>query len=440
MNKIWLVIKREYLSRVRKKTFIIMTILGPLLMGVFYGALILIALAEEERAHTVMVIDQSTLKLGEELKTYSIRRPESKLKFVWKYDNYWDAIDNIEKENYHSILVLPKDPVKNPSSIFLKYKERPGMGTIRAIELELEKIIEEEKLALYNITKEQFDEIRVKISLKSSDISSKDLQGKDETPQFIIAVAFGFLIYMFILLYGVQVFRGVMEEKTNRIVEVIISSVRPFQIMMGKIIGIAFVGLTQFMIWVFFSGILFTVVGLFFAPTVMNQIESGNMEMQSEVAGIDIGALFNAAAMTNFFVMLPLFVFYFLGGYLLYASLFAAIGAAVDSETDSQQFMLPITLPLVFSFVIAQMALKDPEGKIATIFSLFPLTSPIVMMVRLPFMKIEYLWQLYLSMGLLIAGFVLTTWLASKIYRTGILMYGKKITWKELFKWLLYKN
>lgn len=441
MSKIWLVIKREYLSRVRKKSFIIMTILGPILMAAFYAVLIFIALSEEERPHTVMVVDNSSLKLGDELKKYNVLHPAGKLHFVWKYDDYWEAIDHIEKEDYQSVLMLPTDPVTHPGSIVLKYKDRPGSSTVKTIESELDKIIQGVLLAKNNITEEQLAEImQKKVSLKTSDISVRDMEGKDETAQYIIAIAFGFLIYMFILLYGVQVFRGVMEEKTNRIVEVIISSVRPFQIMMGKIIGIALVGLTQFLIWVIFSGTVITILSAVLAPTVMQQVETGDMNMHSEIGGVNTGQFFMAADMANLFVLLPLFVFYFLGGYLLYASLFAAIGAAVDSETDSQQFMLPITMPLILSFVIAQMALNDPEGNVATIFSMIPLTSPIVMMVRLPFMKGADIWQLFVSMGLLVAGFVFTTWIAARIYRTGILMYGKKVTYKELFKWLFYKN
>jgi len=441
MSKIWLVIKREYLSRVRKRSFIIMTILGPLLVAGFYGLLIWIALSEEERPHTVMVVDSSEMQLGDELKTYAIRRPQSKLRFTWKYDNYHEAKDHIYKEDYNSILFIPRDPVNNPKGIFMGYKDRPGMSTMRAIEIEMEKLIEEQKMVEYNITKEQFDNIRTKLSIKDQKIDeSGGEQTQDSMMQYMIAFIFGLLIYMFILLYGVQVLRGVMEEKTSRIVEVMVSSVRPFQLMMGKIIGIALVGLTQFLIWVLFSGTVMAAIGAAVAPSLMSQIETGSVEMQSEVAGMDVGSLLGTFGFVDFFVMLPLFVFYFIGGYLLYAALFAAIGSAVDSETDSQQFMLPVTLPLIFSFVIGQMVLKNPEGTLARVFSMIPFTSPIVMMIRLPFGIKEWQWELPLSMFLLVAGFVITTWLAGRIYRTGILMYGKKVTYRELFKWLFYKG
>lgn len=229
-----------------------------------------------------------------------------------------------------------------------------------------------------------------------------------------------------------------MEEKTNRIVEVMISSIRPFELMMGKIIGIALVGLTQFIIWIIFSGIAVSVISFFFAPSVMEQVEASSAAGQTEVAGMNVGMLLQALRDTNFLLIIPVFVFYFLGGYLLYASLFAAVGSAVDADTDTQQFMLPVTLPLVFSIAIGQMALNNPDGPMAVIFSMIPFTSPIVMMARIAG-EIS-IWEVLLSMILLVAGFIFTTWLASRIYRTGILMYGKKVTYRELWKWLTYRG
>jgi ABC-2 type transport system permease protein len=316
------------------------------------------------------------------------------------------------------------------------------MGMKQAIEIELEKLLEEQRLILYNLEPGVLDSVRVKVNLFEKKIKESSTGIKEEgdyaDQKFAVAMIAGFLIYMFILLYGIQVLRGVMEEKSNRIVEVIISSVKPFQLMMGKIIGVALVGLTQFIIWVIFSGIVITFVSLIFAPTLMEQVNAGAIQSQAEVGGMEVDSMLNLFNTTDFTVMITMFIFYFIGGYLLYSSLFAAVGSAIDSESDSQQFMLPVTLPLVFSIAIAQFVLKNPDGTLALIFSFIPLTSPIVMMVRIPF-GVAY-WELAVSAILLVAGFIFTTWLAAKIYRTGILMYGKKITYKEIWKWLMYKN
>jgi ABC-2 type transport system permease protein len=258
---------------------------------------------------------------------------------------------------------------------------------------------------------------------------------------------------MFIFMFGSQVMRGVIEEKTNRIVEVIVSSVKPFQLMMGKIIGVAMVGLTQFVLWILFTGIIITVVQQSFPdkfklkePTSMIQV---NQEM-NPAAGLSIeneknisdaeatNVVLEALASINFPLLLSAFIFFFIGGYLLYGALFAAIGAAVDNETDTQQFMLPITVPLIFAMVVAQSIVNDPNGPLALWLSMIPFTSPVIMMVRIPFGV--PVWQVGTSMALLVAGFILTTWVAARIYRTGILMYGKKVNYRELWKWMRYKG
>jgi ABC-2 type transport system permease protein len=281
--------------------------------------------------------------------------------------------------------------------------------------------------------------------------------GKDEKTNTEINMAIGFgcaiAIYFMIFLYGSQVMRGVIEEKTNRIVEVIVSSVKPFQLMLGKIIGVALVGLTQFILWIVLTLIISTTVNsiLFkdqIADTVKHNSQMEKVMKNDLTAGIDkmdkvdspneVIELFNNVNNINISKVLMCFAFYFLFGYLLYAALFAAIGSAVDSEADTQQFILPVTIPLIASFIIAQSVVTDPDSSMAQFFSIFPLTSPIVMMVRLPFDV--PIWELALSMFMLIVGFLFFTWMAGKIYRTGILMYGKKTTWKELGKWLFYKG
>ena len=258
------------------------------------------------------------------------------------------------------------------------------------------------------------------------------------------------MIYFFIFMYGIQIMRGVIEEKTSRIVEIIISSVKPFQLMLGKIIGIALVGLTQFMSWIILTGILYTLIMAFVMGGDIESLTQGQGALEDPNVQEALKSIGGAESLTpkamvdGILSEIPLaklllsFLFYFLGGYLLYGALLAAVGSAVDSEADSQQFMMPITIPLIFSFVVAQFVMDNPDGPLAFWLSMCPLTSPIIMMVRIPF-GVE-IWELLLSMTLLILGFIGATWMAAKIYRTGILMYGKKVTYKELWKWLFYKG
>ncbi|HRE95783.1 MAG TPA: ABC transporter permease, partial [Flavobacteriales bacterium] len=265
----------------------------------------------------------------------------------------------------------------------------------------------------------------------------------------VVGYVFALLIYMFIFLYGVQVMRGVIEEKTNRIVEIIISSVKPFELMLGKIIGIAMVGLTQFILWVLLTGLILILAQSLFFPDFYDAANQANFTqvangISPEQAAINFESneIYDLIFIRiNWALMLFMFLFYFIGGYLMYSALFAAIGAAVDSESDTQQFMMPITIPLVFGFIVAQMAIENPESNAVFWSSMIPFTSPVVMMVRVA-MGFEpgTIWQLYLSMALLVAGFITCTWIAGKIYRTGILMYGKKVSYKELFKWMFYKG
>jgi ABC-2 type transport system permease protein len=282
------------------------------------------------------------------------------------------------------------------------------------------------------------------------------MENKKTSSGFTTGIGFiaGFLIYMFIFIYGAQVMRGVMEEKTSRIVEVIISSVKPFELMLGKIIGVALVGLTQFLLWVVLTTCIYTVVTatLFKGESTEKKVEQliqsrtpaamQMMEMDSSSVSQNNWAVevTDAINNTNFPFIIAMFIFYFLGGYLLYSALFAAIGAAVDSETDTQQFMLPITIPLIVSFIMVQYVILNPHGNIAFWFSMIPFTSPIIMMVRIPFGMENHYGEVALSMMCLIAGFIFTTWLAGRIYRTGILMYGKKVNYRELARWLFYKG
>jgi ABC-2 type transport system permease protein len=437
MNKILLIIQREYLTRVKKKSFIVMTILGPLLMATLFVSPILIAKFSKDQDYKIKIIDESP-------KIFTTLLPGNEsISFVNDTISLKQAKDSFDADKYYGILYIPADIVRNSSAITLITDKQANIQVKSYIERTLQKQIEDAKLKSQGIDKQLLESIKTEINLKTI-----SLGGKQSNVELTTAVGFiaGILIYMFIFLYGVQVMRGVIEEKTNRIVEVIISSVKPFQLMMGKIIGIALVGLTQFLLWIIITFSLSTAAGAIFNENkfdaqkiamqsgTVNQVENIN----SESSKADINTIFENLDSINFTLILTCFLFYFLGGYLLYSALFAAIGAAVDNETETQQFMLPVTIPLIFSFIVAQTIITNPDSQLGFWFSIIPLTSPVVMMVRIAFGVPP--WEIALSMGLLIVGFLVATWIAAKIYRTGILLYGKKITYKELSKWLFYKD
>ncbi|MCZ4409391.1 ABC transporter permease [Cryomorphaceae bacterium 1068] len=449
MSKISLIIEREYVSRVRKKSFIIMTFLGPILIGGLLSLGVFLGM-NDSSIYNVLVVD-----LTPEIAFDSTSSPkpmfvdELKETSQVRFDYTTDGLTNAEFDSteYTLMLVLREDIMTFPEAEMV-FRKLPSMKARSYIKSQVERVIEDNKLIVESIPKEKFDEINTDLNIITVDAEDGSTSFKQE--QAFIGFGFAVLIYFFIFLYGVQVMRGVMEEKSNRIVEVIISSVKPFQLMMGKIVGVALVGLTQFLLWVILSGILFSVATSILAPelanagTMADQIQATE-EVANEVSkdAMEQAAIGEIAELilfrVNWPLMIGMFIFYFLGGYLLYASLFAAVGAAVDNETDTQQFMMPITIPLVFGFIVSEFALTNPEGAMVFWFSQFPLTSPIVMMVRGAMgFDSGTIWELVLSMTLLIAGFVFCVWLAGKIYRVGILMYGKKVSYKELAKWLKY--
>jgi len=437
MNTILLIVQREYWTRVRKKSFVVMTLLGPLLVSIFYGFLIWVSMAEETPVYHVLVLDETPDGMGEELTTTA----GDGIVFETGLPGNLTTLTELlyKREEVDAVLVFPLRAFENPSSIYLGYKTPPSLESRSGISSAVEQVLEKRKLAFYDIPQSTFDEIRKRMDMPIRKLKeSGSLQSDDSLLRTALGLGSGFLIYMFIFLYGVMVMRGVLEEKTNRIVEIIISSVKPFQLMMGKILGIALVGLTQFVIWALLSGLAMAIVGGIMAPDALEQARQGSLQTQAEMGGINTGEVLGMIAGINWFVILGSFVFFFLGGYLLYSSLLAAIGAAVDAETDTQQFMLPVSLPLAFSLVISMNIIKNPDGPWATFFSIFPLTSPIVMMSRIAFNPPA--WQVALSMALLVVTFVLSTWMAARIYRTGILMYGKKASYRELVKWLFYKG
>lgn len=445
MNKVNLIIQREYLSRVKKKSFIIMSIVGPLLIAAIMIVPAWLATSSEDYQN-IEVLDETGL---------FIRNLENteEIKFNYEFRSLEQAQKDLnEGGKYTAILHIPKVVITHPKTVQIFYKEKPKGSSISYMETQIAKVIENKKLEdLHNLSLDQISGLRPNVQIVPNKVTS---DGKSEETADGVASLLGFIlaffIYFFIFLFGVQVMRGVIEEKSNRIVEVIISSVKPFQLMMGKILGIALVAITQFLIWVVLSTALIGGAQQFFKEELkaaqteqVKKLESVNpsdikVDKADSQASEFIARLSGQLSMINFPLVLGAFLFYFIGGYLLYGSLFAAIGSAVDNETDTQQFMVPVTIPLILAIAMAQVAIENPDGTLAFWGSMIPFTSPIIMMIRIP-VGVAY-WEIILSMGLLIATFIASTWVAGKIYRTGILMYGKKVTFKELGKWLIHKS
>ena len=442
MNKIWIVARREFLTRVQKKTFLLTTIGLPLLIFGFYAAIIFFSVKGSDD-YTVAVVDKANIFDGK------LESKKDEVVFKMVQSDTAELKAQLEKKVYDAYLFVPENYTldSDESELYFKSGKATGIMTREDIQRSINKRLEEKRMAKMNISKTLLDSLR-----KDSDINYTTLAGKSDSGikagiSYGVGFISGILIYMVLFIYGTMVMRGVMEEKVSRIAEVIVSSVKPFQLMMGKIIGIGAVGLTQFIIW----GIL--IIGLqFLLPVIFPELAQS---MQSQAIQPGAAGAVNAAKQSgaldglmaglsqiNFPLIIGCFIFYFLGGYLLYSSLFAAVGSAVNEDPqDAQSLLLPITMPIIFAFVILTKAVNDPNSAIAVFGSLFPLTSPIVMMARIGHGIPEgvSVWQLLLSMALLIGGFIATTWLAGKIYRTGILMYGKKVTWKEMWKWAFRK-
>lgn len=436
MSKISLIIQREYLTRVKKKSFLVMTILGPILMAALMIVPVWLGMKDQD-FQNIEVVDETGQFINQFENT-------STLRYEYPFVSIDSAKETFYESKYTSILHITSAGKESVAVMY--YKKQPGLNTVSKIENTIENSIRNLELKnQFNVTQEQLNKINPKVTVKTV---FRNADGSEENKSSTISTVLGFgsaiVIYMFIFLYGVQVMRGVIEEKTSRIVEIIISSVKPFQLMMGKIVGIALVGLTQFVLWIVLTGIIISVAQLALSQTIDITDKAMIGEVMNTQGAASIDTLETGTQIQEIINEIPIFkilfsfLFYFMGGYLLYGALFAAIGSAVDSEADTQQFMMPITIPLIFSFIVAQTVVQNPDGSLAFWLSLFPLTSPIIMMVRIPF-GVE-IWELILSMLLLIIGFIGTTWVAGKIYRTGILMYGKKVNYKELWKWIFYKG
>ena len=435
MNILSLIIKREFIAKVRNKSFIVMTFLSPLLfvgMAVLVGYL---STMNKDSVTQIAIHDEAGL-LRKEFKND-------------KFTNYTDlsllplkvAKDTASK-SYEGLLYIPKVTTVQDLKEKVEYisEDSPSLDFISDVEEVIDSVITQENLKVLGFDADKIDKAKADSSLKLSKFSGEEsLKGLNEI-KVIIGGLFGYLIMMFIVIYGNFVMRSVIEEKTSRIIEIIISSVKPYQLMMGKIIGNSLAGILQFLIWAIVGALLFFIASTFLGLQ-MGASSTMSPEMVEAAGNIDkmakIQMYLNEIANLPLATLIISFIIYFIGGYFLYSSFYAAIGAAVDSETDSQQFLLPIIMPLILGVYIGFFTvINDPHGTIATVFSIIPLTSPIVMLMRIPFGV--PLWQLALSIVLLYGTFIFVVWFAAKIYRVGILMYGKKPTWKELYKWLKY--
>lgn len=449
MNKIWLIIKREYLNKVTKRSFIIMTFLGPILFGGLIVGAVLLG-TSDSKSHKVLVVDpvgwliedavvipqQAGLK-----RNRFVDDPQMQFFFTTKEIDETSEL----KSGAYTLIVELDSMTYQDGKCLLYYESVPSMTAQSRIQGDLESVLEKWRVKQKGIDYAAYQGIKQKIQFQMTNVD-KPSENDEVFEKAGVGFAFAIIIYLFIFMYGVQVMRGVMEEKTNRIVEVIVSSVKPFQLMMGKVIGIGMVGLTQFVMWIVLTGVISS-IGM---SMYKDKLVSGAALVQQQqgiTQGVPEAMSFENMAdnkAVDFILSVPWadlllsFLFFFIGGYLIYGSLFAAVGAAVDQEADTQQFMMPVTMPLLLAYFVSFMMINNPDGSIGTIFSIIPLTSPIVMMIKIAIGA--PLWLRLVSMLTLIASFIFFIWLAARIYRVGILMYGKKPSYKELWKWIRYQG
>lgn len=469
MNRISLIIKREYLTRVRKKSFLIMSVLGPLIFAAYILIPMYFARMEDKEEKTVVVIDESRVFTEYDSTGAKCVIPDQEyLRFQVIEGVPLETFKaGFEASGYYAILFIPSNLMASSAALIYSNKQ-VALSVSDYIRRQMEKEIEHLKLAANDIhdIERILAEVETTLSLRSIKWTKEG--GTEETHTGVVmGVGYmaGLLIFFFIFFFGSQVMRGVIEEKVSRIIEVIVSSVKPFQLMMGKIIGVGLTGLTQFLIWIIFSFLLITGLKAAFFPDLTTNPTEQALRMAQEGMGPEASTdlfgegsapiadtsrvlteenmdeameIFASLAHLDFMEILFWFVFYFVFGYLLYAAMFAVIGSAVDNETDTQQLIWPVILPLILGIYVMISAMNNPDSSLPFWFSLIPFTSPVVMMVRIPFGV--PLWQVLVSGGLLVVTFIGMTWVAAKVYRTGILMYGKKNSWKEIWKWLNYKS
>jgi len=439
MNKILLIIQREYITRVLKKSFWISSLLAPVLITAIYAIPIWLAMKDKE-VKRVEILDLSGLWKKSDL-------VDKEVEFVFTSGKEQELKMAFASKGFDAFVTIPEDVLANPKGVHIYSAKNIGMSLKESVEKLIQNKVRQELLQKAGISSQIYESTQVDIDSKTITVSN---DGKETSSSsggaMILAGIMGFVLYFTLLLYGSQVMNGVIEEKSSRIIEVIISSVKPYQLLLGKIIGVGLVGLTQFLLWIVLTIGLTQITGKFYGEKVKNnltQIQKVDSEKQSKIIaksdeGSPMSEVTKVLESTNIPMIIAAFLFYFFVGYMLYSSLFAAIGSAVESATEAQQFTFIVMIPIILSFLMAQYTIQDPDSNIAFWASMIPFTSPINMMVRLPYGVPG--WELILSMTLLVLGFLGCSWVSARIYRVGILMYGKKVTWKELGKWLFYKG
>lgn len=434
MNHLQLIIKREYLNKIRNRSFILMTFLSPIIMVLIFTLVAYLSQLNNESVNAINILDESGLFAN------SFKDSESVNYTNLENISLNEAKLATETSEVYGLLYIPKAPVLDDfsESVILYSDESPSISMMRSIENEIENRVNVLKLEEFGIDAKQIKELRINIDAKIETFEGKKTSKLGTGLKLIFGGISGYLLFMFILIYGNMIMRSVIEEKTSRIIEIIISSVKPIKLLLGKIFGTTLAGVTQFAVWIVIILLLTRAISSIFGIDP-SAIQSQQQEILGETSNAqqvitDVLIEINNLPISNLMIM---FIFFFIGGYLLYSSLYAAIGAAVDNETDTQQFMLPMLMPLILGIYVGFFTVMDnPHGIVSQVFSYIPLTSPVVMLMRIPFGV--PLWQQILSLVILFATFMGTVWFASKIYKVGILMYGKKASYREIIKWLKY--
>lgn len=438
MNHLSLIIKREYFTKVRNKSFIVMTILSPIIMIAIIAIVAYLSQLNNDKVRTISVLDQSG-------KLVDIFKDTDHVKYnIIEGKSLDEAKDIVKAAKQYGLLYIGQtnDIDELPRRIKFFSDDSPSLTIMSSLEGKLENRLKDLKLQSEGVDINKINSVSIDVDLSQESFAGEKTSKMDNVFKLIFGGLAGYLLFMFIIIYGNMIMRSVIEEKTSRIIEVIISSVKPIKLMLGKIIGTSLAGVTQFVIWILLGGVLLTLVSVIFGVDLMHsqvehQQELVNQALQNPNINNELelakAAFYNLPILN----LIVAFVMFFISGYLLYSSVYAAIGAAVDNETDTQQFMLPVIMPLVLAVYVGFFTvIEDPHGTVSVIFSYIPLTSPVVMLMRIPFGV--PLWEQLLSLSILIGTFILVVWLAAKIYRVGILMYGKKPSYKELIKWIKY--